>query len=248
MHPELFSIGPLTLHTYGFFMAVGVLFATSFLLRYSGEVGLNKNEMVDAVLVILVAGMAGARLLYVVYDWEFFARNPIRILAIWQGGIIFYGGLILGLTAFCVLVFLKRLPLLKTLDLFTQALALTQGFGRIGCFLNGCCYGKPTSCPLGVQFPFSENSLHPTQLYEAAFCFALFFTLNAVYRKKKVEAGFTSFLYFFLYGTWRFGIEFLRDDMARLGFGLTLGQWMSVGTLAMLALIVLFIRFCRHAR
>ncbi|MBI4388535.1 MAG: prolipoprotein diacylglyceryl transferase, partial [Candidatus Omnitrophica bacterium] len=243
MHPNLFSIGPLTLHSYGLLVALGILAASSYLTRNALRVGKSQDEMIDLILVTTVSGFIGARLLYVIYEFPYFSEHPSEILAIWKGGIILYGGLLGGFVGFLGFLSWKKWPILKTLDLFTPAMALAHGFGRIGCFLNGCCYGKETLCPLGVVFPFSQSALHPTQLYEAVFCFGLFVFLAVLYRKHREQAGLTSFLYFVIYSMGRFVIEFLRNDMDRLAFGLTLAQWMSIGIFSGAVIIFIILSF-----
>ncbi len=242
MHPNLFSIGPITFHAYGLMAAIGIMSASWYLAKHAGDIGGTKDQMIDLLLISVVSGFAAARALYVAYEWEYFKQNPLEILAIWNGGIIFYGGLLGGLAG--LFIYTKRLgwPVLKTLDLFTPATALAQGFGRIGCFLNGCCYGKETGCFLGVRFPSHPLPLHPTQLYDSALCFLLFVILVKFYSKNRSRAGSTSLLYFTLQPIGRFTIEFFRNDMAKLLFGLTFGQWMSIGIFAVAIIFALILK------
>jgi hypothetical protein len=109
------------------------------------------------VIVTIAAGFAGARLFYVIQFWDHFRISPLGILKIWEGGLVLYGGLAGGLLGFFMFVRAKRLPFLACLDLFVIAAALAQGFGRIGCFLNGCCFGLKTQLPFGVSFPFLDH-------------------------------------------------------------------------------------------
>ncbi len=247
MFPDLFSIGPLHFHSYGLLVAVGFLAATAFLTRSASRVGKTRDEIVDLVIVTALAGFFGARVFYVIYEFDYFKSQPLETLAIWKGGIIFYGGLFFGCAVFFVFTLAKKWPVLKTLDLFMPALALAQGFGRIGCFLNGCCYGKPTTCVLGVRFPFSEELLHPTQLYEAVFCFVLFFVLVVISKKAEKRPGTVSGFYFLLYAAGRFVIEFYRNDMPRLALGFTLGQWVSAAVFLAGFIFLLKIRMKSHA-
>ena len=247
MHPSLFAIGPLKFHTYGLFVALGILAAFWYLTKRAAGIGMSRESMTDLVLAVTISGFFGARLLYVIYEFDYFKKAPLEIFAIWNGGIIFYGGLLGGLLGFVFFSRTTDLPALKALDLLMPAGALAQGFGRIGCFFNGCCYGKETSSPLGIVFPFDISPLHPTQLYESAFCFLLAGFLAFFYSRNKDKAGATSFLYFTLYPAGRFVIEFFRNDMSRLSFGLTLGQWMSAGVFLLTASVFLVRRVRRYA-
>lgn len=237
MFPKLFSIGPVTLHSYGLMVAIGVLAAARYLTKNARRLGKSEDEMVDLILVTVISGFVAARLLYVIYEFDYFEKNLLDVFAIWKGGLVFYGGLIGGVIGFLGFARIKKWPILKTLDLFTPATVLAQGFGRIGCFLNGCCYGKETHSFIGVTFPFSGVPLHPTQLYEAFFSFMLFGFLVWAYRRRNVTVGMTSFLYFTLQPLGRFLIDFLRNDTARFVLGLTSAQWTSAG-LFVAALIV----------
>ena len=239
-------MGPVTLHSYGLLVALGILFASWYLTKNAFRISMSSDQIIDLILVTTVSGFILARIFYVIYDWNYFKEHPIDIVAIWKGGIVFYGGLLGGVFGF--LIYTKRTgqPVLKTLDLFTPAAALAQGFGRIGCFLNGCCYGRPTAGPLGVLFPFSGVPLHPTQLYDAVFCFLLFAFLAVFYSKNSKHAGRTSFLYFTLHPVGRFVIEFFRNDMPRMPFGFTLGQWMGIGIFTSAAACFLILKLKRH--
>jgi len=238
MYPELFSIGPFVIHTYGFCLAIGVIAGSFYISKQSKKIGLPEEKAVDLILWTVLSGFLGARILYVFYDLHYFLENPVEILAIWRGGIIFYGGLIGGVAGFLIYSGRIDFPRRETLDLFVPATALAQGFGRIGCFFNGCCYGRETGCPLGVAFPFSDHPLHPVQLYEAAFCFVLFLILCQIYKRSQHRPGLTALTYFMLYPAGRFALEFLRSDMPLFAFGLTLGQWMSAGVVLCAALFL----------
>ena len=242
MHPILFSLGPLHIYSYGVLVAMGVLTAI-FLLRSSAvKVQINPDVMVDLAIVTVVSGFVGARIFYVIQFWNYFKASPIDVFKIWEGGIVVYGGIIGGLIGFSSFIKLRRLPFLPLLDLFVPALALAQGFGRFGCFLNGCCFGKPTTSFWGVSFPFSDLPLHPTQLYEATFCFSLAVFLLFLSRKS-LPTGSATALYFILYPTGRFLIEFVRGDNMRVFLNLTVHQWISIGVIIIALLSVLFFKF-----
>ncbi|OGW82343.1 MAG: prolipoprotein diacylglyceryl transferase [Omnitrophica bacterium RIFCSPLOWO2_12_FULL_44_17] len=230
MYPKLFSIGFLTIYSYGAAVAVGVLCAILFLRRHAKRVNLSSETMVDLAFVTIFAGFLNARIFYVVQFWKLYEANPVDMLKIWEGGLVYYGGLIGGVIGFCVYVFRKKLNIWKLLDLFVPGLAIAQGFGRIGCFLNGCCFGKSTTLPWGVQFPFPAGPVHPVQLYESAFCFVLAILLYLIW-KNRSRVGFVSFVYFAGYSVFRFFIEFLRGDNEKWWLSLTVSQWISLGIL-----------------
>lgn len=241
MHPTIFSFGPIQFHSYGLLVAIGVFFAVAFLRLHSPKIRVNPDTVVDLALVTLVAGFVGARIFYVIEFWDYFQSSLVDVFKIWQGGIVIYGGLIGGFIGFSIFIFLKKLPFISLLDLFMPALALAQGFGRIGCFLNGCCYGAKTSLPIGVKFPFLEYHVHPTQIYESLFCFALFFLLFAFWRRReKIGTGAVTLFYFILYALGRFDIEFFRGDNAKAWLQLTIAQVISIFVI-ILSLIVFLI-------
>ena len=240
MHPILLSLGPVHLYSYGVLVALGVLSAVLLLRANAGQISINPEVVVDLAITTVVSGFVGARIFYVIQFWDYFRTSPLDMLKIWEGGIVLYGGLIGGLLGFAIFIRLKRLPFLALLDLFVPGMALAQGFGRIGCFFNGCCYGKATKVPWAVSFPFLDHPVHPTQLYEVAFCFSLSLFLLFLWRKR-LPVGTVSFAYFTVYPLGRFSFEFFRGDNVRMLLNLTLHQWISialiVSTLSLFALI-----------
>lgn len=246
MYPILFSYGPIHLYSYGFLVAVGVLCAILFIRQNAPSIGVTSETSVDLAMATVISGFAGARIFYVVQHWGFFMNAPLDIFKIWQGGIVLYGGLIGGLLGFSIFIQLNKLSFLSLLDLFVPALALAQGFGRLGCFLNGCCYGINSDLPWAVKFSFIESKVHPTQLYEAFFCFALFLFLYRLLKKTPVS-GRVSFAYFMIYPLGRFLIEFLRGDQSRHLLNLTSAQWTSI-LLIVINLFVLGKRMLGHGK
>ena len=228
MHPILLSFGPIHLYAYGAFVALGVFSAVLFLRKKAGSVFISSDTMTDLAITTVVSGFAGARLFYVVQFWNYFKTSPIDIFKLWEGGIVLYGGLIGGVLGFSLFIKFKKLPFLALLDLFVIGTALAQAFGRIGCFFNGCCFGKPTNVPWAVKFPFLDHAVHPTQFYESFFCFALALFLFRLWLKK-TRSGLVAAAYFILYPTGRFLLEFFRGDNSTVFWNLTLPQWVSLG-------------------
>ncbi len=227
MYPVILSWGPLHLYSYGLLVATGVLCAILLIRRNAKFSGINPDTSVDLAMATVISGFTGARIFYVIQFWDFFKNTPLDIVKIWQGGIILYGGLIGGLIGFIFFIKLNKLSFLPTLDLFVPAMALAQGFGRLGCFLNGCCYGADCTLPWAVKFPFIGAKVHPTQLYEALFCFILSAFLYRLW-KRKLAAGHVAFAYFAIYPIGRFLIEFFRGDQHHYLLHLTLAQWTSL--------------------
>jgi phosphatidylglycerol:prolipoprotein diacylglycerol transferase len=182
MHPEILNWGVLHIRSYGLMLAIAFLVGTALSLREARRLGLDEDQIVTVILVVLVASVLGARALYVLEHLEEFRRSWGGVLAVWQGGLTFYGGLVAGTVAGLLSARRFRLPMWPTADALTPALALGTMFGRIGCHLNGCCYGRPTQLPWGVTFPadsfagleFGNATIHPSQLYFAFAGLALF--------------------------------------------------------------------------
>lgn len=239
MHSQLVS--GLPIQTFGLCVAIGM---------YASLVALEKltrrKDASNLVFVLALAGIAGARAAHVVEYWgpERFSENPWDVFAIWNGGLVFYGGLAAGIVAFLVWCRAVRSPVLTTADALAAVLPLGHAFGRLGCFFHGCCWGRVSDSPLAVTFPAGSPAywahpafpgaprslpLLPTQLFEAAALLALFAVLALVFRRFK---GWTAPLYCAGYGTMRFFIEFLRDDIRPHALGLSSAQLFSLGLVA----------------
>ena len=244
MHPIIFQLGSFKLPAYGLMVACGYLAGIFYVFRRAAAAGFDKETLSDLIFYTVISGMLGAKLFYAVTYWEDFGADfPARasyLLKSFQYGFVFYGGLIFGAFAFFITARRRKLKAFRAADLFAAALALGHAFGRLGCFLAGCCHGSPTSCPVSVTFtnPASEVNpfylgvpLHPVQLYEAAGNLAVFFLLNAALRRTldgKLPAGAVTALYAALYAALRFGMEFLRgDDRGSLRLGLSPAQLIS---------------------
>lgn len=230
MNPILFNLGPFHLYSYGFCIALGILVALFLMLRrVRAEKWLGEDQVFDLTFAVLVWGFIGGRLFYVVENFSYYLQSPLKVFAVWEGGLIFYGGMIFSVLGFWLTTRNQRLPFWKTLDFIIPYGVLTHAFGRIGCFMNGCCYGKVCGFSWCVRFPALAHSVHPTQLYEAGFNFLLACFLLAK-RKKVAFDGQIALFYFLLYGLGRYLLEFFRE--ASLPWcGLTSNQWVSVGVI-----------------
>ena len=221
MFPILLRIGPITIHTYGFMMALGVAFGLWFLFVHSKKQGLQAPKMVDMAFYTIIVSLIGAKLLLFFGNFSYYLQRPSELFSLARSGGVFQGGLTLGIL-FAFWYFRKhRIPTWKAADIIVPALALGHGFGRIGCFSAGCCFGRESSVPWGVTFQneYASNltgiqlgiPLHPVQLYESALNFLNFFVLFFILRRKKFDGQVFSF-YIINYSIIRYFVEFYRGD------------------------------------
>ncbi len=217
MYPILIEFGFFKIFTYGLLVATGFLVAILLASSRAEKEGLDSQKVLDLCFYVMVSALLGARLLYVIVEYRYFLDSPLEIFKFWKGGLVFYGGLILGVLI--SLWYLKRnqMPMWKTADLLAPSIALGQSIGRWGCFFAGCCYGKKTDVAWGITFadPRSlaplEIPLHPTQVYlslNAVFIFIFLMWLS----KRKVFDGQILWSYGILYSIGRFAIEYFRGD------------------------------------
>lgn len=220
----------LNVHMYGIMVAVGVLAAFVVLYFYGKKLGFTQkfsDFIYYNALFSIIVGFGSAALFQAVYDY---IENPSAGFSI-SGNITFIGGLIGGVIFFIAVYFIfrKRVEgrLYQVVILAPCAITVAHGFGRIGCFFAGCCYGKETDSFLGVTFPELGYPVHPTQLYEAAFLFALFAIMSYLLLSKGFKHNMS--LYLVAYGAFRFAIEFLRDDhRGSLVSGISPSQFWSI--------------------
>lgn len=237
MHPDLFSLGPLHVKTYGACMALGFLAAWQVVAWACKRTGRSMDKISNLLVALMVSGVAGSRIAYVVEHWSAeFAASPLKVVRVDQGGLMFYGGLILALVTFLFWCRIKKEPVLPLADVLAIVIPLGHAFGRIGCFFYGCCYGRLSECALAVRFPRGSPAWYeqlnagmidssapaalavlPTQLFEAAACLAIFAGLFSWYAKRTATpraecGGQFAGAYFMAYAVVRFAMEFLRGD------------------------------------
>lgn len=242
MFPELFSIGPLTLHTYGLFVAIGLVAGIIVASRIGRSQGIDFQKVLDMGLIIIITGIIGSRLAYVLMNFSYYMKNPIDIIKLWNGGLVFSGGLI---AVFLMMIwYAKQIgrSLWQMGDLWAPAAALGQAIGRIGCFMAGCCYGRPTDMPWGVVFSDARSlvpqdmlnmPLHPTQLYSSLNGFIIFIILMILSKKKRFE-GQVLLWFLILHSTSRLLVERFRGDDRGLIIG---GEWTVTQFLTIIILI-----------
>jgi len=210
VHPVLFKIGPYQVYSYGAMLALAFLVCSFLAKRRAASSGLDGEKVLDLTVLLIISGLVGGRAMFVLLDLGYFKARPLDIFKLWEGGLAWYGGFILAVISGAVFLRINKMPLLKTADLMMPYVALGQAIGRIGCFLNGCCYGKTPALP--------------TQLFESAAMFIVYLIL----RRRTPSNGRTFFLYLMLYSAFRFFIEFLRGDDMLAVMGLTFSQFISV--------------------
>ena len=254
MHPLLFEINlgflKIPLHSYGFLIAIGFLCGIATVRKLSVLSKMNPDVNADLAFWLLIYGFLGARVLFVITRLDFFIQNPFEIFKVWEGGLVFFGGLIAA-TIYAVFYFRKhKLNVWKMIDVLSPGLVVSHAFGRIGCLAAGCCYGSPTQKPWGIRLNSNLVDeivrgvpLHPTQIYESLSLFILYGGMLYVFRHKKFD-GQVGLTYFILYPIIRSIIEIYRGDSIR-GFVidgiLSTSQFISI-LVFIVALSVLFYR------
>lgn len=239
MYPEIFSIGNLVIHSYGLMIALAVLVAALALYREAPREKMDPDHVLEAVIVAAFSGVLGARILYMLLNWDYYGGQFFSAFFTRFEGLSFYGGFFAGIVALYFWSKWRGIGLLKLFDLLAPYLALGYAFGRIGCFLNGCCYGRESDLPWALPASAADSILrHPVQLYAALMAIAIFVILKLL-RPKRPFVGFIFISLFFLYGMLRFTTEFFRYGEA-LVYGLTIAQLFSLG-LAIISLIVIIV-------
>jgi phosphatidylglycerol:prolipoprotein diacylglycerol transferase len=248
VYPELFSIGPVTVYTYGVLLAASYLLGLWLAMVRAKRRGLDANRVLDLGIYIIIAALVGAKLLLLVVDFDQFRRSPAELLTLARSGGVFYGGLILAVAVAFWYIWKHRLPFWTTCDVFAPGIALGHVTGRLGCLAAGCCYGRQTDVPLAITFtnPLAASNvgtplglpLHPTQLYEAGAALIILVFLLVTERKGRYFAGRTFWSYMFLYAVSRYVIELYRGDPRGMVLGMSTSQFISV-VLAPLAILML---------
>ncbi len=231
MYRVLLEFGKIKVYAWGTFVGLGFLIGLYYTLREANRRGEKKENVIDIALYLLISGIIGARIAFVVANWKYYIKAPIKILYIQEGGMVFFGSLIFGVITGYIIVKIKKIDFWKMADVFAPGLALGIAIGRIGCFLNGCCWGK-ISYTFGLRFPSLHNPpvyvdqitrglikpgapytlpVIPTELLHSLSAFIVFILLWKFYKKGRQTFSGQGFLLFIIYySIGRFLVEFLR--------------------------------------
>jgi len=243
MHPIAFKLGGLAIHWYGVMVALGFLAGLWTASRRALRTGITAEKILDLGPWLILGAIVGARGLYVISYWrESFAGQPFgEIFAVWHGGLVYYGGLIGASLAGLLYTRLKKLPLGKVADILAPSIALGHVFGRIGCLLNGCCYGRACTLPWAIQFPPGNPlnaptyPVHPTEVYESLLNLGLYAALAWLYRRKQFD-GQVFAVYLVGYALLRSLVDLFRGDYPAHQY--YLGGWATPAHLASLVTLV----------
>lgn len=243
MHSELFSIGPITVHSYGLMIAIGIIFAFSTAMYRAKRKGLDSEFVFDVGFYAMIVGLISTRLLYYIVELPQIIKNP-SILWDFNTGYVVYGGIIGGVLTGLIYCKKKKKNFMDYFDLIMPSIVLAQAFGRIGCFLAGCCYGKETDSAFGIVFHDSLLApngvkLIPTQLISSAGDFLIYFIL-ILFAKRSKKRGQVGAMYLILYSIGRFFVEFLRDDYRGSIGILSTSQFISIGII-IIGLVLFFL-------
>ncbi len=261
------------IYSYGFMLMVAFLVAIAVARWRARKEGIDPTRITDIGIYLVCAGIVGARIFFIIQFFEDYKNNLLSIFKIYEGGLVYYGGLVAGALTLFVYVRKHRLPVLKLFDIITPSIALGLGFGRIGCFLNGCCFGKlATHVPWAVRFPRTIDKtgmidgspaflhqyelglvrlsdihtlpIHPTQLYSFLADVVLFFLLNAFFKYRKKD-GEVLILFGIVYPIIRYSMELLRNDTPLFFNLFTIAQIISISIFTISITLFIILRWRR---
>ena len=239
MFPKLISIGSFYIPTYGVLVALGFLAGLTVTLRLARRIGLSTDKVTNLAVYCAIAGIFGAKLFMILFDFGYYLQNPGQIFTFetLQAAGVFHGGLIAALIFAAFYMRKQALPALRTMDAFAPGIAAGQAIGRLGCFAAGCCWGRQCDLPWGVHFRSNfaapvplDKALHPVQIYESVADLAIFLFLYRQFGRSETPGQIIG-LYLLLYSVARFVIEFFREHEQSLLGPFSLTQWIALGLL-----------------
>ncbi len=235
MHPILLNLGRVKVYSWGFMLAMAVLISVFGLSKRFKAEGYDPDHVLDMVIILVLVGLLGSRLAYVVmYEWPEIILDPALFFALTDGGfsgLVWYGGFTAGFLAFMIYIRWRGYSFWKMADILAPFLALSYALVRVGCYLNGCCYGRVTDSACAMVFPYVDSfSRYPTQLYSSATNLLIFAALMWYYPRRQFSGQIFG-LYLLAYSLYRFIIEFYRENTIFLGF-MSVSQFYSLILLA----------------
>lgn len=228
MHRVMFSIGSFQIYSYGVFIAVAFLICIYLIKKECDRIGVSFDKFFDCLIWIFIAGIVGGRALYVLIHMGEYSGHPLEAFMVREGGMAFHGSLISGAIVGIIVCRKMGISFRGGADILAPYIALGHSIGRIGCFFNGCCYGKPAAVPFGVVFPGELTPRIPVQIYSSLFLLSVFVFL--LFRRDKTTFKGQLFLeYLLCFSLGRFFLDFFRGDNPAVFSVLTLGQLISIG-------------------
>lgn len=221
-----YKIGPITIYSWGTFVALGFLIGILLAMRWAKRENIDPDHVLNISVLSIISSIIGARIVYVIKYWDSYRNRLISILHLWDGGLIFFGGFLTALVVILLYLRKYKIPYWKFLDISAPALTIGSAIGRIGCFLNGCCYGYDTPLLWGVKFPNIYGYRHATELYYT-FGFIIVFLYLLYIKKHKSFEGEITTKFFIYYSLTFFIVEVFRDNMRNFLY-LTGSQVMSL--------------------
>lgn len=225
MYPEICKIGPFTVYSYGLMLVIAFFVSSRLIYIQAKKEEIYPDLIFNFLFSALIAGLIGARVFYIAYNIGYYIKRPQEIIMLQQGGLSWFGGLILSAGYSVIYLKKKKIPVYKMLDLIAPYLALAHAIGRLGCLLNGCCFGKES--PSGIYFAIHHAALIPAQVYSSLMLLAIFIILRFM-QSRPHQCGAIFFSYLLFYSVKRFFIEFWRADNPPVILGLTLFQLLSI--------------------
>jgi len=243
MHPILFKIGDFAIYTYGLTMALAFVIAFGWVFQEAKRNGENLDDFYNICLIALVGGVIGARLLYIITTWREFSGHPLRMLNLREGGLVWYGGVILVVAMIWGYARRRDMSFYRISDIMSAPLVVGLAVGRLGCLMSGCCYGCPTDLPWGIRYPVSPMlpaeiagvKVHPSPIYEMIGALAIAGIVTVLQRRKTRE-GQPTWAMFLLYGVLRYVLEFFRGDELR---GFVIPGYMSTSQFISIPLVII---------
>lgn len=251
MNDVAFKIGEFAVKWYGILITVGIIAGIAIAYKRCKLYGLTKNDLYDLGFLVIIVGILGARITYILTHLNYFLANPGEILTLQMSGLAFIGIIIFNIPAVIIFAKLRKLDFWRIVDLAAPSIAIGYFFGRLGCFMNGCCYGPESAC-CGIIMPYSPIKtipLFPTQLLNAFFALVIFAVLYYLATRKTFYKGWLFIMFVYLYSASSFISEFLRADDGHqpiFGTPLNAAQWGDI--LAILLAVAIHLLILRKSK